>query len=79
MEALDLLLSTQGWRRFSWQEIATTQQKPVYPVEKEFQLTGKLINMLGKPIKEGSVILFSNNKSMIPDAAKTDAGGVLVL
>ncbi len=27
MEALDLLLSTQGWRRFSWQEIATTQPK----------------------------------------------------
>ncbi|MDD4406338.1 MAG: hypothetical protein PHO36_16440 [Parabacteroides sp.] len=75
MEALDLLLSTQGWRRFSWQKIASTQPKPVYPVEKEFQLTGKLINMLGKPIKEGSVILFSNNKSMIPDAAKTDAGG----
>lgn len=75
IEALDLLLSTQGWRRFSWQEIASTLPKPVYPLEKEFQLTGKLINMFGKPIKEGSVILFSNNRSMIPDAAKTDAGG----
>ena len=40
-EALDLLMMTQGWRRFSWQEMASADHfNPVHPAEKRPLLAG---------------------------------------
>ena len=38
-KALDLLMMTQGWRRFDWQSL-TTAPEIIYEVEKERELTG---------------------------------------
>jgi len=41
---LDLLLMTQGWRRFRWEDVLTDQaQEPAYFVEQGITLTGKLV------------------------------------
>lgn len=41
---LDLLLMTQGWRRFRWEDVLTDQaQEPAYFVEQGVTLTGKLV------------------------------------
>ncbi len=73
--ALDILLSTQGWSRFSWDEIKTNTERPIYPPEEEFQITGKLTNMLGRPMKDGAVIFFSNVKTDLPQTAISDEKG----
>lgn len=73
-EALDILLCTQGWSRFSWEKVIDNQP-PVYSVEDEFKITGRLVNALGKPIKDGTVLLLSNVKTDIPETALTDKDG----
>lgn len=41
---LDLLLMTQGWRRFRWEDVLTDQpQEPAYFIEQGITLTGKLV------------------------------------
>ncbi|WP_373515927.1 TonB-dependent receptor plug domain-containing protein [Persicitalea sp.] len=41
---LDLLLMTQGWRRFRWEDVLTDQAlEPAYFVEQGITLTGKLV------------------------------------
>ncbi|MDD4778352.1 MAG: carboxypeptidase-like regulatory domain-containing protein [Fermentimonas sp.] len=74
-EALDILLSTQGWSRFSWETVRTNDSNPVYPMEEEFRITGRLINALGKPVRGGTVLLFSNVKTDLPESAVTDKDG----
>ncbi len=75
IEALDILLSTQGWSRFSWETVRTNNSNPVYPIEKEFRITGRLLNALGKPVRGGTVLLFSNVKTDLPESAETDRKG----
>jgi len=71
-EALDNLLCTQGWSRFVWNEI-TASPTATYPVEDEFRITGKVTNVIGRPVKDASVILF--NKGNMPATATTDNDG----
>lgn len=73
-EALDILLLTQGWSRFSWETIKDNPL-PTYSVEDEFKITGRLVNVLGKPIENGTVLLHSNVKTDIPATAVTDNDG----
>ncbi|MFD2936824.1 TonB-dependent receptor plug domain-containing protein [Spirosoma flavum] len=41
---LDLLLMTQGWRRFSWSEVLAGTVPPTkYPVERGLSLTGRVV------------------------------------
>ncbi len=70
--ALDILLCTQGWSRFVWDKLATTTLM-AHPVESEFQITGRVTNMIGKPVKDASVILFS--KENRPGTTTTDKDG----
>ena len=72
-EALDNLLCTQGWTRFVWDKLTTPTTADVYPVESEFQITGKVTNAIGRPVKDGSVILFSRENT--PGKATTDENG----
>jgi len=72
-EALDILLCTQGWSRFSWNEVTESPSAPVYLPESEFVITGRVQDMMGKPVKDGEVILFSNTNYM--GVAKADKEG----
>ena len=71
-EDLDNLLCTQGWTRFVWDQLSDS---PVftYPAEDEFKITGKVTNVLGRPVKEASVI-FSGKESLL-GSATTDNDG----
>lgn len=47
---LDLLLMTQGWRRFKWEEVLADQaREPAYFVEQGMTLTGKLVRKNKRP------------------------------
>ncbi len=41
-EALDLLMLTQGWRRFNWKEMASGSFRPTEPAEKHMQVKGEV-------------------------------------
>ncbi|GAA4401579.1 Plug domain-containing protein [Nibrella viscosa] len=44
LQKLDLLLMTQGWRRFTWPEVlAGNLPEPKYPVEPGLSLTGQVV------------------------------------
>jgi len=73
LEALDNLLCTQGWSRFVWDKLETSSVSDFYPVESDFQITGKVIGFAGRPVLDASVILFS--KEIIPETATTDKEG----
>jgi len=72
-EALDNLLCTQGWTRFVWDKSSLSQTSNIYPVESEFQITGKVTNLIGKPVKGASIFLI--NKGMVPIRTSTDEEG----
>lgn len=61
--ALDLLLCTQGWRRYDWQEMTRPLEKKVnYPIEESILIRGNLTSTFRKRIKkdvEISVFLYS--------------------
>ena len=70
--ALDNLLCAQGWSRFVWDKLADSP-KYKYPVESEFQITGKITNFIGLPVKDASVVLVSNENQ--PGTVMTDKDG----
>ena len=48
---LDLLLMTQGWRRFAWTNVLAGTIPPIkYPVERGLSLTGRVVRPNGKPV-----------------------------
>ena len=57
-EALDLLMLTQGWRRFSWKEVLGTHspEKP-WLIERDLYITGEIKNIVGKSIKSQQLLL----------------------
>ena len=57
---LDILLLTQGWRRFEWKNIlADNYPTLVYQPETNLQVSGKVTTMTGRPVIGGKVTLFS--------------------
>jgi hypothetical protein len=58
--AMDLLLLTQGWRKYDWKEIASNQKKLPFEFEKGFIISGTVKSwMSGKEDKSGRVSLLS--------------------
>jgi hypothetical protein len=65
---LDLLMLTQGYRRFEWKQIiGDTFAPPVYQPEPTLQISGRVHTSNNKPVVGGKVTLF------------TTAGGVFIL
>ncbi len=59
-EALDLLMMTQGWRRFNTADILKGKYKaPEYFIEAGQTLSGKVVNILGKPSKNADIFVFA--------------------
>lgn len=73
-EALDNLLCTQGWTRYEWDDLFAPEKASYYPIEKEFQITGKVTNLIGKPVKDGEVILLGNSNDL--NATRTNKEGL---
>ncbi|MGY0393364.1 hypothetical protein ACW5R3_12505 [Bizionia sp. KMM 8389] len=60
---LDLLLLTQGWSRYEWQNVFHKPQIDKYNFEAGFQLKGKINNLKSDNIKE--IVLFSANNELM--------------
>ena len=57
---LDVLMLTQGYHRFEWKKIIDdTYPPPAFQPEKALEVTGHIKNLLGRPVVNGRVTLFS--------------------
>lgn len=78
-EKLDVLMMTQGWRRFSTSNIV----KGIFPSSKYFMeigqaLSGKVLNILNKPSKNCDIFAFSPARKIIR-IEKTDSLGMYLI
>jgi hypothetical protein len=65
---LDVLMMTQGYRRFAWKPLLANQlPAPAFQPEKALQVSGIIKTSGGKPVPNGKVMLF------------TTAGGTFIL
>ena len=55
-EALDLLMLTHGWRKFTWENINSSNK---YDLNKGIALAGKVTFKNGKPVKNGDITLMN--------------------
>jgi TonB-dependent SusC/RagA subfamily outer membrane receptor len=61
---LDILMLTQGYRRFTWKQVLADNQPPlVFQAEKSLNITGQIKNLFGKPVAHGKVTLLSTTGS----------------
>jgi hypothetical protein len=59
---MDVLLMTQGWRRFKWEDMLNGMKEPEYFIETGILLEGTLVNDLNKkPIEGGKITFFSKD------------------
>ena len=75
---LDLLMMTQGWRRYSWKRMEGLEPfKAKYPIEEGILIDGKVLSLLAKKEKQNIDVLFwmlKGNQSYKGEC-KTDANG----
>lgn len=78
-EKMDVLLLTQGWRRFNTAEVVKGNiSKPTYYLEQGQALSGKVTNILGKPSKKCDVIALSGYKNIIRTTQTDSLGRYLI-
>ncbi|AFD09002.1 TonB-dependent receptor plug domain-containing protein [Solitalea canadensis] len=78
---LDVLMLTQGWRRFEWGDIvAGKAPETSFPIDLGMEVSGKITSLSDKtPIKNGSIAFFSAKNKEIFQTANTDAKGVFTI
>lgn len=75
IEKTDVLMLTQGWRRFNTADIVkASYQQPKFYMEAGQVLSGKVINLFNKPSKKCGIIMIPSNNSDIK-LAQTDSLG----
>lgn len=76
-EKLDLLMLTQGWTRYIWNQIPDFEKEQfTYPYEAGIKVSGTVENLYGKKRVENSeVILFLKNDSLFTFVETTDKNG----
>lgn len=73
---LDILLLTQGWRRFEWKNIlSNTYPNLVYRPEANMEISGRVKALSGKPVIGGKVTLFSSSGDVFLMDTLTDVNG----
>ena len=75
-QALDDLLLTQGWIGYHWKEVFDPPAI-IYQPEKDFRVTGSVVNVFNKLVKGTHVLLFSKSPAILMDTI-TDNGGRFV-
>ncbi|WP_207427776.1 carboxypeptidase-like regulatory domain-containing protein [Pedobacter sp. SYSU D00535] len=72
---MDLLMLTQGWRGYKWDQILKGPQKPGFLAESEFRVSGRVLNILNKPVAKTNVLLMGMGKTKIfRDTITNDEG-----
>ncbi|TDQ10941.1 carboxypeptidase-like regulatory domain-containing protein [Pedobacter metabolipauper] len=73
---LDLLMLTQGYRRFVWKDVIAGKN-PVIPFKAEKLVTsvsGKLVTLLNKPVAGGNIKLINTKLGLVMDTITDNAG-----
>lgn len=62
---MDLLLMTQGWRRFLWRDVLKADDtKPVFPIENGITVKGQVLRLNGKTVRDSvNLVLMSTSKN----------------
>ncbi|WP_443939197.1 hypothetical protein [Pedobacter sp. MW01-1-1] len=68
---LDVLLLTQGWTSYS----SNIAKEPQFKPEKEFTVSGKITNVMNKPLVNAQLSLMSFRKGFVMLQAKTNEQG----
>ena len=71
---LDYLLLTQGWTGFDWKNIFLPQKQPQYAAEPDISISGKVINLFDKGVKNANVSLLSVTPLYKKDVKTNDTG-----
>ncbi len=73
---LDILLLSQGWRRFNWKEVLLGQNAlPNYKAEQGLDLSGKIVTLLtGKPVPNAKIKLLANKQMLFLDTVSNTVG-----
>ncbi len=72
---LDVLMLTQGYRKFEWKRIINNTYPTIaYQPEKALEITGKVTNLLNKPINNGTITLIPSGGSSIISTVSDDQG-----
>ncbi|MEL7124067.1 MAG: TonB-dependent receptor plug domain-containing protein, partial [Bacteroidota bacterium] len=73
---LDLLMMTQGWRRFKWEDLLEDQMPEIkYPLEKGFSLGGKVTKLSGNKGVKANVYISILENGFVMDNITTDESG----
>ena len=74
-EKMDILMLTQGWRRFVTADVVKGKfARPAFYLEAGQALSGKVTNILGKPSKKCDIVMISGYKN-ISRTTQTDSLG----
>lgn len=75
-EHLDLLMLTQGWKRFSTADVLSGEaMQPQYYLEVGQTLSGKVFNLFNKPSKNADIFMISAANMPSSRFVKTDSTG----
>jgi hypothetical protein len=78
-EKTDILMLTQGWRRFNTADILKAKYpQPQYYLEAGQTVSGKVFNLFNKPVNNSEVIYLSTYKNQI-NITKTDSTGQFII
>ena len=71
LKDLDLVMLTHGYRRFEWKQVLDKESPPTkYPIEYGLSIEGRIESVLGKPLPNARMTLFSSEtKGFILDTA----------
>lgn len=78
-EKTDLLMLTQGWRRFNTQDVVRGKNPDInYFLEAGQTVSGKVMNLFNKPVKDRDVFFFSPHQEQF-FSVKTDSTGYFLI
>jgi hypothetical protein len=73
--ALDYLLLTQAWIAYNWQDQVKFQSPPKFTAESEHKITGKLTDLLNKPVANINLSLLAFGKTIFMSDTISNANG----
>lgn len=73
---LDVLMMTQGYRRFQWKQVMDMNYTPlVFQPEKALDINGKITNLSGKPLANATVNLIASQSRIVLNT-QSDSNGL---
>lgn len=74
---LDILMLTQGYRSFEWKQVLDTNHALLaYQHEAGLEINGKVTNLFGKPVSNGTVTLIPSKKGGPLLSTSSDSNGL---